>query len=149
MADMANSGIDRERSEQDDTSITVKGHGRQEALAAGLEAILRRIVPRATLLAPASDSRAAAIRGEGPDLAALFADLATDFLEQLEEAGGEAFAVRLDGLLRKDQGGFVAWGYLDLPAMPGPAARLPRLAGSPEVNEADGQPVSIRISLQR
>jgi hypothetical protein len=149
MIDMADSTIERERAEPGDTSFTVSGHDRQVVLAAGLEAVLQYVVPRDTLLATAPDSRAAAIRGEGPDLAALFADLVTHLLEHLEEAGGEAVAVRLDGLLRKDQGGFVAWGYLDLPAMPGPAVRLPRLTGTPEVNEADGQPVSIRITLRR
>lgn len=149
MVDPVDSTTDRTRFEPDHTSFTVSRHDRQAALAAGLDAILRHVVPPSTLLTTAPDSRAAAIRGEGADLAALFVDLATDFLEQLEEAGGKAFAVRLDGLLRKDQGGFVAWGYLDLPAMPGPAVRLPRLTEAPEVNEADGQPVSMRITLRR
>lgn len=145
MADSASDGV---RFAREDTSFTVNGHDRQEAVAAGLDAILRWVVPRSVFAETARDSRAAAVRGEGADLATLFADLAADVLEQLEEAGGEAFAVRVDGLLRKDQGGFVAWGYLELPAMPGGAATLPRLTGAPDVNEAEGQPVSIRFVLR-
>jgi hypothetical protein len=128
--------------------FTVSGYGRQGALAAGLAAVLQRVVPQAHMLAETGESRASAIRGEGADLAALFADLVTDLLEQLEEAGGEALSVRLDGLLRKDQGGFVAWGYVDLPASPGPAATLPRLIGHPEITETDGSLVSIRAALR-
>ncbi len=140
--------IDGERMESDDSTFTIRGRDRQEAIAVGLDAVLQRVVPHATLSQGTLDSRAAAIRGEGRDLAVLFADLVSDMLEQLEEAGGEAFAVRLDGLVRNDHGGFVAWGYVDLPAAPGPAMRLPRLLGDPVVDEADAPPVSIRVTLR-
>lgn len=141
-------GIERERPEHDERTITVSGHGRQEVVAAGLVAVLQRVVPHAHGLEVSEESRSSAIRGEGADLAELFADLVTDLLEQVEEAGGEALAVRLDGLLRKDQGGFVAWGYVDVPAAPGPVVKLPRLVGIPEIAETDGHLVSIRAALR-
>lgn len=146
--DMADSRDEPGQSPWEGATFTVSGHDRQEALAAGMDAVLQYVVPRDTLLASSPDSRAAAIRGEGPDLATLFADLVTHLLEHVEEAGGEAFGVRLDGLLRKDQSGFVAWGYLDLPAAPGPSVKLPRLNGAPDVNEAHGQPISIRFAFR-
>lgn len=147
MDDARTSGTERERLEREESTIAVSGHGRQEAFAAGLHAVLQRVVPHASVIEVSEESRASAIRGEGADLAALFADLVTDLLEQLEEAGGEAHAVRLDGLLRTDQGGFVAWGYVDLAAAPGPVVTLPRLLGNPDIAE-DGSLISIRVALR-
>lgn len=134
------------REESGQRSCTVSGRSRQDAFAAGLDAVLEHVISRMAHLDDAAETRASAIRGEGPDLAALFADLVSDLLEQLEDAGG-AFAVRLDGLLRKDEGGFVAWGYVDLSATSRPAVALPRLAGRPEVGEAEGQLISIRFTF--
>jgi hypothetical protein len=84
----------------------------RDALLAGLRGILTLATGRADE-APAADvAIAAPIQGRGGDLAALFAALADDLLDQLAEPDAAFGRVRLDGLLRTDVGGWTAWGYL-------------------------------------
>ncbi|HEY7863119.1 MAG TPA: hypothetical protein VIE39_05635 [Thermoanaerobaculia bacterium] len=89
-------------------TIEVRGPDARTALQAALSAILRHVLgaPHAGAAA-----RSTPIRGEGDDLAALFADLAADFLDQLAQYGGSIYDVAVDGVVRRDDGGYVAWGY--------------------------------------
>jgi hypothetical protein len=82
------------------------------ALAAGLRAILALATGRDHEPPPADVATAAPIQGRGADLAALFAALADDLLDQLAAMGGGFGRIRLDGCLRTDDGGWTAWGYL-------------------------------------
>jgi hypothetical protein len=83
--------------------------------AALLEAALRGVLAAARSDRPPATpdgATAVPIKGTGPDLELVFTDLAQDLLGQLEEFGPGLDALRLDGLLRTDTGGYTAWGYL-------------------------------------
>ena len=126
--------------------IEARGGDLRSALEAGLRAML------ALTVAPASDAqqpdRSAPIRGEGDDAAGLFADLVDDLLAQLAHFGNGLSDVELDGLLRRDQGGYIAWGYATGTLEMGTALALPRLDGLPEVL-ADDSGVIVRARLHR
>lgn len=88
------------------------------------------------------------IRGQGADLAALFAELAADLLAQLDANGPGLDRLRLDGVLQTDDGGYSAWGYaLGTAAADPPPVGL-ALDGDPEVDqERDG--LALRATLRR
>lgn len=126
--------------------LEATGSNARSALAAGLRAVLTLAV--APPLAPTSADRSAPIRGEGDDTASLFADMAEDLLGQIEFFGSGLQDVSVDGVLRREGGGYVGWGYasgtLDL-ASP---ARPPVLLDMPTIDEGGGQ-VIIRARLRR
>ena len=133
----------------DVATLEVTGADRREALEAGLRAVLA-IAGEGDLPSGArQEFRAAPIRGEGPGLDALFADLVEDLLEQVADYGPLVHDVSLDGVLRKDQGGFVGWGYVAVPARANTASARLRLHGSPRVREADTGGFVVRASLAR
>lgn len=90
-------------------SFEARGVDDRAAIEAGLRAILSATVGLGSQWSDAAKS--APIRGEGPDLAAVFAALADDLLDQIAQFGSAVADVTLDGVLRRDDGGYVAWGY--------------------------------------
>ena len=130
-------------------TATVHATGRdlRSALEAGLRAVLRLAVTPGP--APLDTGRSAPIRGEGDDLGSLFADLIQDLLGQIEYFGSGLHDVAMDGVLRREDGGYVGWGYASgtLEAM-SPAA-IPRLLGTPTASEGATQNIMLYATLQR
>jgi hypothetical protein len=107
-------GETRIEREDDDRVVRIVATAEEPrpALLAGLRGILAVATGRDDE-PPADDvAIAAPIQGRGADLAALFEALADDLLDQLAAMGSGFGRVRLDGLLRTDDGGWTAWGYL-------------------------------------
>ena len=103
-----------------------------------LEAGLRAILSLAEAGSAASD-RVAPLQGEGDDFAELFRDLANDLLDQMRDASFTCHDVAIDGVLQREGGGYVAWGYATESAVPAPASLLPNMRGGTEVESvADG-----------
>jgi hypothetical protein len=134
----------------DDRAATIVAMAKEprDALLAGLRGILRLATGRADE-APAADvAIAAPIQGRGADLAALFAALADDLLDQLAAPDGAFGRVRLDGLLRTDDGGWTAWGYLlGRPERAAPVALTRR--GPVEIARDEGGRVVVRCLVER
>ena len=93
--------------------LSVTAAGPEALLLAGLQGVIAaaRGDRAPTTAAEDEASAAAPIRGQGGDLAAVFAELAADLLAQLDANGPGLDHVRLDGLLTTDDGGYTAWGY--------------------------------------
>jgi hypothetical protein len=122
------------------------GHDRREALQAGLEAALALMMGedaqptgRPGLVAP--------LRGEGDAVAPLFGDLLDDLLEQIA-VHGPMQAAALDGVLRRDRDGFVAWGYLQPHDHPAQMATFER-AGDVEAVVETPEEIRLRVRLRR
>lgn len=128
--------------------VTVSGEGttRHEALDALLRAVTGR-VGGDVAKESAEQSVAAPIRGEGDDLAALVADLLADLFDQREFFGSGFMNVILDGIVRRDDGGYVAWGYASGTPEPGSHVSALELAGMPQVDERPSR-VVIRVELE-
>ena len=128
-------------------TLHATGHDMRSALEAGLRAVL------ALAVAPAPTSldtgRSAPIRGEGDDLRNLLADLIQDLLGQIEFFGGGLHNVAVDGVLRREDGGYIGWGYASGTLESMPPTAVPRLLGTPTVSEGTTQGVVIHATLQR
>ena len=128
-------------------TLQAAGNDTRSALEAGLRAVL------ALAIAPPQTSvdtgRSAPVRGEGDDLARLFADLVDDLLGQIEFFGGGLHDVVLDGMVRRDDGGYVAWGHASGTLESTSPGVVPRLLGTPTASEATAPGVVLRASLQR
>lgn len=122
------------------------GHDRQSLLQAGLDAALTLMVGEDA--APGQESTPVVpLRGEGDTVAALVADLLDDLLVQIETHGPMQGAA-LDGVLRRDRDGFVAWGYL-MPRV-GEASRAHyERAGEVEVLRETSDEIRVRATLRR
>lgn len=127
-------------------SFEAEGGDRREALEAGLRAVLALAIDDPTGPAENDGVRSAPIRGEGVGLPALFVELVEDLLDQIADFG-ILHDVSLDGVLRQDRDGFVAWGYVAAPVRPTRPAALPRLLAQPDVQE-EGRFV-LRATLAR
>lgn len=94
----------------DDTAaVEVHAQNRQLALQALLDAaVVMMSGPDA--VADTASGPQAPVRGEGADLGATAADLLDDLCVQAD-LHGRPQAAMLDGVLRRDRGGWVAWGY--------------------------------------
>ena len=79
----------------------------------------------------------------------LFADLIEDLLAQIEFFGCGLHDVALDGVLRRDDGGYVGWGYASGSLEAASPDEVPRLLGVPTVNEDASQGVVLQATLQR
>ena len=127
--------------------VAATGPDAESAILAGLRAVLAGVRGNQ---APASDGQAsvaAPVRGQGPDLAALFAELVNDLLAQVDANGPGLDDVRLDGLLRTDDGGHTAWGYVLGASTAAPPPIGVTLAAAPELTTGpDG--VTIRFALR-
>ena len=85
------------------------GRDIRSSLEMGLRAVL--VLALAPASPPLPTGRSAPIRGEGGDLGSLFADLGEDLLGQIEFFGVGLHDVAVDGVGRREDGGYGAWGY--------------------------------------
>src|SRR5918995_3905709 len=118
------------------------GHDMRSALEAGLRAVLA--LAAAPPHTPLDTGRSAPIRGEGDDLGSLFTDLIEDLLGQIEFFGGGLHDVALDGVLRREDGGYVGWGYASGSLEAAAPDEVPRLLGMPTVYETGIQGVIVQ-----
>lgn len=127
-------------------TVEANGSDLRSALEGALCAALSLIVA----ISPKSsvDERAAPIRGEGDDREALFIDLIEDLQTQLTEFSACLSDVTLDGVLRRDDGGYIAWGYVTGALKAPNLGRLPTLVPIATSIADDGQRVVIRTSLR-
>ena len=123
------------------------GHDKRSALEAGLRAVLALAV--ASVQAPLDTGRSAPIRGEGDDLGSLFADLAEDLLVQIEFFGGGLHDVAVDGVLRRQDGGYVGWGHATGTLDAAPPTVVPRLLGTPTASEGATERIVFHATLHR
>jgi hypothetical protein len=123
------------------------GRDIRSALEAGLRAVLTLAV--AMPHPPLDNGRSAPIRGEGDDLGSLFADLVEDLLGQIEFFGDGLHHVVLDGVLRREDGGYVAWGYASGTLEVASSGVVPHLLGTPNVSEEGAQGIVLNATLQR
>lgn len=126
-------------------AIEAVGADIHTALASLLHAVLALAAAEPVPPSNPFETRAAPIRGEGDDLPSLVADLTEDLLAQIDEAGTGSLAVALDGVVRRDDGGFVAWGYLETAAQAADRVPLVELLENPVVAE---EPSRIRVRLR-
>jgi hypothetical protein len=126
-------------------------HATARDMRSALEASLRAVLALAVATPPTSldTGRSAPIRGEGDDLGNLLADLIQDLLGQIEFFGGGLHNVAVDGVLRREDGGYIGWGYASGTLESMPPTAVPRLLGTPTVSEGTTQGVVIHATLQR
>lgn len=122
------------------------GHDRPEALQAGLDGALALMLDEDVLGAP-EPGPVAPLRGEGETIAALFGDLLDDLFEQIA-VHGPVEAVVLDGVLKRDREGLVAWGYLFPRDLNVPITVLER-AGNVEAVVETPEEIRLRVMLRR
>jgi hypothetical protein len=79
---------------------------------------------------------------------AYFGDLVEDLLGQIEFFGDSLHDVVLDGVLRREDGGYVAWGHGAGPLEAASPSVVPRLLGPPTISEGADPVVVIHASLQ-
>ena len=126
-------------------ALTATGQTAEDVLLAGLSGVAGAAGATA---GPEDDAAtAAAIRGQGADVAAVFAELAADLLAQLDANGPGLGRVRLDGVLETDDG-FTAWGYALGAADSSPPPVGVALDGIPTLDAEGGQLV-LRCRLRR
>ena len=128
-------------------TLHAAGRDVRSALEAGLRAVLALSVARPHT--PLDSGRSAPIRGEGDDLGNLFADLVEDLLGQIELFGDGLHDVAIDGVLRREDGGYVSWGYAFGTLESVSPGEVPRLVGTPTVSEEGVQGVVLHATLQR
>jgi hypothetical protein len=87
------------------------------------------------------------LRGEGDTVAALFGDLLDDLVEQIA-VHGPIQGAELDGVLKRDRDGFVAWGYLFPQEHSPPPAAFER-AGDVETVAETPEGIRLRVTLRR
>lgn len=122
------------------------GHDRSGALQAGLEAALALMLGEDMQRAPESGP-VVPLRGEGDTTAALFGDLLDDLMAQIA-VHGPVQAAALDGVLKRDREGFVAWGYVS-PQGPGvPLVTFERVGDVNAVAETSDE-IRLRVTLRR
>lgn len=131
------------------STIEVSGADRRTALDDALRATLALAVQGDEQAGDVSDTRSAPLRGEGEDLSSLTADLMDDLLAQIAEYGTAARDVSVDGVVRREDGGLVAWGYLTVTAGSAPSVTPLHVHGAPDVDEADPARVMVRVALAR
>jgi hypothetical protein len=119
----------------------------RSALEAGLRAVLTLAV--APVPTPLDIGRSAPIRGEGDDLRSLFADLIQDLLGQIEFFGDSLQEIAVDGVLRREDGGYIGWGYALGTLQPVARGDVPRLLGTPTASESATQGVVLHATLHR
>ena len=126
-------------------TLTATGQTAEDVLLAGLAGVAEAAGARA--VAEEDAATAAAIRGQGADVPAVFAELAADLLAQLDANGPGLGRVRLDGVLETDDG-FTAWGYALGAALPNPPPIGVALDGNPTLDAESGRLV-LRCRLRR
>ena len=117
-------------------TITVTASDETGVVLAGLIEILQAARGGDATPEPNDDTVAVPFRGQGATLGAVFAELARDLLAQYDAQGSGLDSVRLDGLLRGDDG-YAGWGYLEGAAARDGAPALIDLAGEPKIDRTD------------
>jgi len=132
------------------SEVSASGEDAEAVVVAGLRAVLAaaRGSGRTPTEPEPSGSVAAPIRGQGADLGAVFAELVNDLLAQLDANGAGLGDVRLDGLLRTDDGGYTAWGYVSGASTAAPPPVNVSLDAMPVLAEDSGG-LTIRFRLRR
>ncbi len=134
------------------TSWTAEGISSLEAsgtdVRSALEAGLRATVALAFEAEVSGSDRSTPIQGAGDDLAELFLDLTEDLLEQMAYSRFGWHDVVVDGVLRREGGGYVAWGYATEALEPAPQTTPPSLHTMPTV-ESTTDGIIIRAALSR
>jgi hypothetical protein len=128
-------------------TLHAAGRDVRSTLEMGLRAVLALAVAPAST--PLPTGRSAPIRGEGDDLGSLFADLVEDLLGQIEFFGAGLHDVALDGVLRREDGGYVAWGYASGTLEAVSLGEVPHLLGAPMASEGATPGVILHATLQR
>ena len=128
-------------------TLHAAGGDMRSALEAGLRAVLA--LAAAPPHTPLDTGRSAPIRGEGDDLGSLFGDLIHDLLGQIEFFGGSLQDIAVDGVLRREDGGYVGWGYALGTLEEESRGEVPRLLGTPTASESAAQGVVLRATLHR
>jgi hypothetical protein len=118
----------------DRATLEARGHDLRSTLEAGLRAVL--VLTGAMPLAESISDRSAPVQGEGEDHAGLFAALVDDLLGQLE-IHGRASDITVDGVLRRDDGDYLAWGYVRGSLSGQPNTTLPTLDEGTVAEEDD------------
>ena len=125
--------------------LRASGSDVRSALEAGLRAVLDLSYGGES--PPASD-RSVPLQAQGEDLADLFLELIEDFLDQMAFSSFAWHDVAIDGVLHRDGGGYVAWGYAVESTAPAPDTLLPFVHRTPSVHSAlDG--IEFRATLAR
>jgi hypothetical protein len=127
-------------------ALEATGANARSALESGLRAVLT--LANSPVLATGESTRSAPIHGEGDDLAELFVDMAEDLLGQIEHFGSGLDDVVVDGVVRKEKGGYSGWGYATGTLEVAPPGDVPRLLSVPTVIE-EGVRVIIHARLHR
>lgn len=122
------------------------GHDRRDVLQAGLDGALALMLGEDVQRAP-EPGPVAPLRGEGDTVAALLGDLLDDLAEQVAVHGPMQGAA-LDGVLKRNREGFVAWGYLFPRGQPVPMAAFER-AGNVEAVVETPEEIRLRVTLRR
>jgi hypothetical protein len=123
--------------------IAASGPDRGTALAAALTGITAAILGHEPA-SPVTASVAVPLRADGPDFPSLVPALAASLLAGLEEDPTFIGPVRIDGILRTDEG-LTAWGYMLTAAASSPP--MSRFSVSDiDVDDLEGA-VSIRLRL--
>ncbi len=128
-------------------TLRAVGHDERSALEAGLRAVLAlALAPPPT---PPDTGRSAPIRGEGADLGSLFAELVEDLLGQIEFFGGSLQDIAVDGVLRREDGGYVGWGYAFGTLEAESRGDVPHLLCTPTASESVTQGIVLHATLHR
>jgi hypothetical protein len=147
--DAAGAGAERytvEATSGGSATLTATGAGPLAALAAALAGVLAFARGNGGGGEGVADgSKALPVRADGADGAELFARLAASLIDDLDHATDDVTSVRVDGLLRTDEG-LTAWGYAL--SNPGPGAVRPVAVEDVGVDQNAGG-VTIRATLRR
>ncbi len=128
-------------------TLHAAGSDMRSALEAGLRAVLA--LAAAPPHTPLDTGRSAPIRGEGNDLGSLFADLIQDLLGQIEFFGTSLQDIVVDGVLRREDGGYIGWGYASGTLDAGTPVVAPRLHGTPTASTSAAQGIVLHATLHR
>ena len=128
-------------------TLHATGHDARSALEAGLRAVLTLAVAHSP--APLETGRSVPIRGEGDDLENLFGDLIQDLLSQIEFFGGSLQDIAVHGVVRREDGGYVGWGYALGTLQAVSRGDVPRLLGTPTASESATQGIVLHATLHR
>lgn len=122
------------------------GQDRRDVLQAGLDAVLTLMLGE-DVRQPQTNGPVVPLRGEGDTVESLFSDLLDDLFEQIVVHGPVQVAA-LDGVLKRDRDGFVAWGYLTPQENLAPLPVFER-AGDVEAVVATPEEIRLRVTLRR
>jgi hypothetical protein len=128
-------------------TLHAAGSDMRSALEAGLRAVLA--LTAAPPNTPLDTGRSAPIHGAGDDLGSLFADLIQDLLGQIEIFGDGLQDIAVDGVLRREDGGYIGWGYASGTLDAGTPVVAACLHGTPTASSSATQGIVLHATLHR